>query len=156
MRTKQLLLMISTLGISACFFMPWVQLDPSFSTFAASNASYSGLTLIKGIGYGVQMLSAFGTAYSFPFPAQILYLGYLLWLIPFLGIAGVILVGRRQKNGFQMIRVQSVMSLLLGLISIVAVVLLPDLKLLLSNMLNISFGFVMMNIFAAIALVSSF
>lgn len=156
MNRKQLFLMITSLVVAVTFFMPWVTLDPNFTTFASSNAWYSGYTLIKGVGYGVQMLSAFGTAYSFPFPAQILYLGYILWLIPVLGILGTLFIGFRKKGGRLLIRIQAILALLLTGVTVIAIIALPDLKMLLSDMLDISFGFISMGISAILALIFSF
>jgi hypothetical protein len=156
MKSKQFIRMISALIVSISFFLPWVTMDPDFSTFAASNAAYSGLTIIKGIGYGVKMISAFGKAYSFPLPAGVLYLGYLLLLMPVLGIVGIALTGMRKRGGILCIRIQALMTLIFSLIIAIAVLILPDMKSLLGDMLNISYGLILMNIFAVVAFLLSF
>ena len=156
MKSKQLILMVCTLVTSISFFLPWVTMDPNFNTFATSTGGYSGLTIIAGIGYGVQMLSAFGTAYGFPYPAELLYIGYLLLLMPILGIIGFIGMGLRKKSSIIAIRVQAIMTLILNLLVAVVILMMPDFKELASNVLNLSYGIIVMNIAAVLSLVYSF
>jgi len=156
MKSKQLILMICALVTSASFFLPWVTMDPNFNTFATSEGSYSGLTIIAGIGYGVQMLSAFGTAYGFSYPAELLYIGYLLLLMPILGIVGFMGLGLRKKIGIVAIRIQAIMTLVLNLAVVIVMFMMPDFKALASNVLNLSYGIFLMNIAALLSLVYSF
>ncbi|MDN5297959.1 MAG: hypothetical protein PWP51_512 [Clostridiales bacterium] len=156
MKSKQFIRMISALIVSIGFFLPWIKSDPNFDTFAASDAGYSGLTIIKGIQSGVEMVSSFGRAYGFPLPAQTLYAGYLLLLIPILGIMGIVLTGLRKRGGIACIRIQSLMTLILTLIVSIVIFASADMKMLLGDMFNISFGLVLMVVFAVVALIFSF
>ncbi|MBS7528080.1 hypothetical protein KHM83_15445 [Fusibacter paucivorans] len=157
MKSKQFIRMISALIVSISFFLPWIKSDPNFDTFAASKTGYSGMTILSGgINSGVAMVSAFGKAYGFPLPAETLYIGYLLLLLPILGIAGIVLTGLRKRGGIACIRIQSLMTLIFTFIISFVIFIFPDMKMLLGDMFNISFGLVLMNVFAVIALIFSF
>ena len=71
MKYKQTILMALSLIILVSFFIPWFTINNEFDMFATSDSGFSGFTLVKGIHYAAPMVSAFGSAYGFPFAANV-------------------------------------------------------------------------------------
>ncbi len=156
MKNKQLILMCCALLVTLSFFLPWAKMDSEFDTFKSTGASYNGMTVISAIGYGVQMVSAFGTAYGFHFPAQILYLGYVIALIPILGIAGFIFLGLKKPGGKLMIRIQTIVAILFAVGLIILSNSSADMKILVDSLIDVQFGFYLMLIAAIVGFIFTF
>ncbi len=138
---KQTIFMGISLVLVIGFFLPWVTMDPNFNMFATSKASFSGLSLVMGINFAVQMINAFGSSYDFPASANIVYLGYLLLLIPILGVVGIILSGIRSRKAAMVHLIQYAFSLLVFILMIVASNISADMRELVDNVTNTGFGF---------------
>lgn len=138
---KQTILMSISLILIVGFFLPWLTMDPNFSMFATSKASFSGMSLVMGINFAVQMISAFGTAYNFPASANVIYLGYLLLLIPLLGIAAIILSGLRHKLAFRVHLIQYAFALFVFVAMAIVSNINADMRELVGNVTNTGFGF---------------
>jgi polyferredoxin len=67
-----------------------------------------------------------------------------------------VLTGLRKRGGIACIRIQSLMTLILTLIVSIVIFASADMKMLLGDMFNISFGLILMVVFAVVALIFSF
>ena len=141
LKHKQTILMSMSLILVVGFFLPWLTMDPNFNMFATSKASFSGMSLVTGINFAVQMINAFGTAYNFPASANVIYLGYLLLLIPLLGIVAIILSGLRHKLAFRIHVVQYAFALFVFIAMIIVSNINADMRELVGNVTNTGFGF---------------
>lgn len=149
MKYRQTILMALSLIIVVCFFIPWFTMNNDFDMFATSDSGFSGFTLVKGIHYAAPMVSAFGTAYGFPFAANAIYLGYTLILIPILGIVAIIMSGLRKPSSKWVHFAQYVLMLVVILLLTIVVNLNDDMRQLYSSVLKLSIGL-------PIALIASF
>lgn len=140
MKYKQTILMALSLVILVSFFIPWFTINNEFDMFATSDSGFSGFTLVKGIHYAAPMVSAFGSAYGFPFAAKAIYLGYALVLIPILGIVAIVMSGMRKPLSKWIHFIQYVLMLVTILLLIVVVNLNSDMRQLYSSVLNLSIG----------------
>ncbi|MBE0449514.1 MAG: hypothetical protein IBX70_01590 [Clostridia bacterium] len=140
MKYRQTILMALSLIIVISFFIPWFTINSEFDMFASSESGFSGFTLIRGIHYAAPMVRAFGNAYGFPFAASAIYLGYLLVLIPILGIAAMIMSGMRKPSSKWVHLAQFVLMFVVIILLIVAVNLNRDMRQLYSSVLRLSFG----------------
>lgn len=153
---KQTVLMSISLVLVIGFFLPWLTMDPNFSMFASSKASFSGMSLVMGINFAVQMINAFGTAYNFPASANVIYLGYLLLLIPLLGIGAIVLSGLRKKSAGKVHLTQFIFSLLVFIAMAIVSNINADMRELVGNVTNTGFGFYLSAIAAFVGIVVSF
>ncbi len=140
MKYKQTILMALSLIIVVSFFIPWFTINSEFDMFATSESGFSGFTLVKGIHYAAPMVSAFGSAYGFPFAANAIYLGYALVLIPILGLVAIVMSGMRKPSSKWVHFAQFVLMLVVILLLIVAVNLNSDMRQLYSSVLKLSIG----------------
>ncbi len=152
---KQTILMSSSLVLVVGFFLPWLTIDPNFNMFATSKASFSGMSLVMGINFAVQMINAFGTAYNFPASANVIYLGYLLMLIPLLGIIAIVLSGLRHKNAVKVHLGQYAFSLFIFVAMAILSNINADMRELVGNVTNTGFGFYLSAIAAVTGIVVS-
>lgn len=153
---KQTVLMSISLVLVIGFFLPWLTMDPNFSMFASSKASFSGMSLVMGINFAVQMINAFGTAYNFPASANVIYLGYLLLLIPLLGIGAIVLSGLRKKSAGKVHLTQFIFSLFVFIAMAIVSNINADMRELVGNVTNTGFGFYLSAIAAFVGIVVSF
>ncbi|MBF4692997.1 hypothetical protein [Fusibacter ferrireducens] len=138
---KQTIRMSMSLILIIGFFLPWFTMDPNFSMFATSKAGFSGMSLVMGINFAVQMINAFGTAYNFPASANVIYLGYLLLLIPLLGVIAIILSGLRHKWGYRLHLIQYAFALFVFIAIIIVTNINAEMRELVGNVTNTGFGF---------------
>jgi len=150
---KQTVLMSISLVLVIGFFLPWLTMDPNFSMFASSKASFSGMSLVMGINFAVQMINAFGTAYNFPASANVIYLGYLLLLIPLLGITAIVLSGLRKKIAGKVHLSQFIFSLFVFIVMALVSNINADMRELVGNVTNTGFGFYFSAIAATVGIV---
>lgn len=141
MKNKQLILMILSLMLIIIFFLPWFAIKEEFDMFAESNGGYSGFTLVRGIHFAAPMVSAFGSAYGFPYASKLIYLGYVLWLIPLLGVGAILMSGFRIKHAERMHVGQFVLTLVLILLVIVGVNINADIRTLYQSILSTTIAF---------------
>ena len=140
MKYKQTILMALSLIILVSFFIPWFTINNEFDMFATSDSGFSGFTLVKGIHYAAPMVSAFGSAYGFPFAANAIYLGYALVLIPILGLVAIIMSGMRKPSSKWVHFAQFVLMLVVILLLTVVVNLNDGMRQLYSSVLKLSIG----------------
>jgi hypothetical protein len=141
MKNKQLILMILSLSLIVIFFLPWISIQKGFDMFAESGGGYSGFSLVSGIHFAAPMVSSFGSAYGFPFASKLIYLGYILWLIPLLGVAAILMSGMRVKHAGGMHVAQFVLTLVLVLLAVVGVNFNEDIRTLYQSILSTTFIF---------------
>lgn len=140
MKYRQTILMALSLIIVVSFFIPWFTINNEFDMFATSGTGFSGFSLVRGIHYAAPMVSAFGSAYGFPFAANAIYLGYALVLIPILGIVSIVMSGMRKQSSKWVHFSQFTLMLVVIVLLVVVVNLNDDMRQLYSSVLKLSFG----------------
>ncbi len=95
---KQTINMVLSLLLVVAFFIPWFSLNPDFKMFAVSETKLSGLQIVQGIHFAAPTVSLLGEAYGFPLISKFIYLGYLIILLPIVGIAGIVMSGMRHPK----------------------------------------------------------
>lgn len=156
MKYRQTVLMALSLGIIILFFMPWVVMQEGFDMFAESeNSGYSGFELVRGIQYAAPLVSSFGNAYGFPLASKLIYLGYVLWLIPILGILAIVLSGLRNRAAYRIHRIQFIGVVVLGVLAVVGVSINADIRELYTSVLSTSLFFWLMLTFGLLGILVS-
>jgi len=148
------MVMVSVLIIS--FFMPWFSIDTGFTTFESSGEQYNGISLLKGIRLIETMISGFGSSYGINFPSQVVYLGYLIVLIPLLGIIALLLMGKRKPSGLIIAKIQIVFSFFIALLINVVFNYSADMRELVYSILDIKIGFILLMAGSLIGIFAAF
>ncbi|MGX8796877.1 hypothetical protein ACR6HW_12460 [Fusibacter sp. JL298sf-3] len=140
---RQTILMATSLLIVIAFFLSWLSVNPDFDMFAASRDSYSGFHLVRGIQLAAPTVDLLGKTYNFELAAKLIYVGYLLWLVPILGVIAIVLSGLGNKKAKWFHLGQYAIMLLIVLVFAVAVNYNQDMRTLFKSMFRFGFGFYM-------------
>lgn len=103
--------MVLSLLLIIAFFIPWFSLNPDFKMFAVSDAKLSGLQMVKGIHFAAPTISLLGEAYGFPLLSKLVYLGYLIILLPLIGVAGIVMSGMRHIKAVTLHKIHFIATL---------------------------------------------
>lgn len=138
---KQTINMILSLLLVVSFFIPWFSLNPDFKMFAVSEAKLSGFQIVKGIHFAAPTVSLLGEAYGFPLVSKLIYLGYLIILLPIIGVASIVMSGMRHAKAIMMHKIHYISTLSLLTFFMVLANFNKDMRELFFSVMILGFGF---------------
>lgn len=139
---NRLVILLLTVIIIAGFFMPWLALaDAGKDMFDQNETHYSGYDFMRGIRAIAPSIKDIGVAFGYPVLARVVYLGYLLWLIPLLGIMAVFVTVKKQKIMTPLFLAQYIFSLLTCILFVIVIFVNGDIRQLFFNLFKFSWGF---------------
>ncbi len=138
---KQTINMVLSLLLVLTFFIPWFSLNPDFKMFAVSETKLSGLKIVQGIHFAAPTVSLLGEAYGFPLISKFIYLGYLIILLPIIGVVGIVLSGMRHPKAVLIHKIHFIATLGLLMFFMILANLNKDMRELFFQVMILGFGF---------------
>ncbi len=138
---KQTIMMGLSLLLVIAFFFPWVTNNPDLETFAYSKISMSGFKLFMGYQDLLPTLSDLLKSLEMNTIPVALYLGYLLILLPLLGIAGIVMSGLRHGKASLVHSIHFILTFVVLFITFATIMMFGDLRTMFFSIFGFGFGF---------------
>ncbi len=138
---KQTINMVLSLLLIVAFFIPWFSINPDFKMFAVSETKLSGLQIVQGIHFAAPTVSLLGEAYGFPLISKLIYLGYLIILLPMIGTAGIVMSGMRHPKAALIHKIHFIATLSLLTFFMILANFNKDMRALFFSVMILGFGF---------------
>ncbi len=138
---KQTINMVLSLLLVITFFIPWFSLNPDFKMFAVSETKLSGLQIVQGIHFAAPTISLLGEAYGYPLVSKFIYLGYLIILLPIIGVLGIVLSGMRHEKAVLVHKIHFIATLGLLTLFMILANFNKDMRALFFSVMILGFGF---------------
>jgi len=150
---KQTINMVLSLLLVVAFFIPWFSLNPDFKMFAVSDTKLSGFQIVKGIHFAAPTVSLLGEAYGFPLISKFVYLGYLIILLPIIGVAGIVMSGMRHVKAVLLHKIHFIATLGLLTFFMILANINKDMRSLFFSVMILGFGFFVSVLIAIVGIV---
>lgn len=147
---KQTIMMGLSLLLVIAFFFPWVTNNPELETFAYSKISMSGFKLFVGYQDLLPTLSDLLNSMEMNKITLALYMGYLLIVLPILGIAGIVMSGLRHSKAVLFHKIHFIVTFAVLFLIFSTIMMFGDLRTMFFSIFGFGFGFYLSLLISAI------
>lgn len=141
LKYKQTIYMVISAILVILFFMPWFSNNPNLDTFAYKEGNYSGFSLFQGFHTILPILLGLLEALGYMFLPKLLYLGYIIIILPILGVIGILLSGLRHKLAKTVHLIHYLSTFVILLLFLVGMLTLKDAREMFLSIFRMGFGF---------------
>lgn len=141
MKYRQTIYMSISAVLIILFFMPWFSNNPDLDTFAYKEGYYSGFSLFRGLQTILPVVLGLLQALGYMFLPNLLYLGYVIILLPMMGLAGIVFSGLRKNYAPILHLIHYITTFVLMLIFLVGMIVLKDAREMFLSIFRMGFGF---------------
>jgi len=141
---KQPILMVICTLLIIGFFIPWMTNNPDLETFAYSEIKLSGFDIFRGYQSLVAVVDPLISALGYAALGKVLYLGYILILLPVLSLASIVLLGLRHAKATLVTWINFVAHAVIVVGLFLLIMVYGDLRTLFFTIMSFSFGYYVM------------
>ncbi|OJV63195.1 MAG: hypothetical protein BGO41_10895 [Clostridiales bacterium 38-18] len=150
---QPILMVICTLLILG-FFVPWVTNNPDLETFAYSEIKLSGFDIFRGYQSLVAVVDPLISTLGYAALGKLLYLGYILILLPVISVASIVLLGIRHAKASLVTWINFVAHTVLVLGLFLLIMINGDLRTLFFTIMSFSLGYYLMMLMSILGVVT--
>lgn len=156
MKYRQTIYMTISAILIILFFMPWFYNNPELDTFAFKEGNYSGFSLFQGFHTILPILLGLLQALDYAVLPNLLYLGYVIIILPLIGVGAIVLSGLRHKYATHLHLIHYISTFVIMFVFLLGVLLLKDAKELFFSIFKMGFGFSVSLIVSLLGIVHHF